>query len=718
MPTPAPDEALAKPPAVAAPAEPKPYKGVDSYQVEDAELFFGRKHDADELVAKILSSRVTLLHAQSGAGKTSLLNAKVIPELERRGWTAVRILPLNDPIASVRSAVLHYVVPPPALEVVALDRVVSELDGLGPAPTLDGLLARYDNEPLASPVKRRVVEPIEPSAGQPGPAGLAAKVTPYVCRLLRATLDLDGFAAHVAAVAQGGRSQPLETVRVTGATPVGALRELLASKGLAEAHSTLLGYLDPPSDRLWDFLANLVEVYGARRDRFGLVLLFDQFEELFTRFIDPGKAAEVTAVDRPDWRLRYRFFDEIETAFRAQSDSADHDRPASDPGRPQSPPIRYVFSMRSEYTAQLGPVRRFTPEIDQSVYHLQILTKDQALDAIQEPAAKFGFTYEKQCYQRIIDDLLKEERFVEPAHLSLVCEKLWDAKGREIRIKDPGAASRERDTLPPIKLASYETDLEGARGILRAFLRDFLKELSTVDERAEALELMEPLITGSGTRNIVERTVLIKAPFRKVQLRDDLLGKLVNRTILRVERRVGGDFVEITHEFLIPSVRELIQEVIYADATQYRFRTALRTLQAADEAYLGIESSLAVWETDYESLNENRARVEWSWNPRAVELMLRASVYYGAARDSITFWADAFAGTADTLDAVPALRDIAHGVLRRTMLGPEELREINQRRDALTLSPSEVAVVFRSQMLNFVTSRPEDIRYWAGKMFP
>ncbi len=78
----------------------KPYKGPQSYGIQDASLFFGRDREAEQLLSKILSSRFTLLHAQSGAGKTSLLNARIIPQLEQRGWIPVRILPQNDPIES------------------------------------------------------------------------------------------------------------------------------------------------------------------------------------------------------------------------------------------------------------------------------------------------------------------------------------------------------------------------------------------------------------------------------------------------------------------------------------------------------------------------------------------------------------------------------------------------------------------------------------------
>jgi YVTN family beta-propeller protein len=53
---------------------------------EDQKRFFGRDSDAEEIVSLILSHRLVLVYAQSGAGKTSILNAKVAPMLEKYGF--------------------------------------------------------------------------------------------------------------------------------------------------------------------------------------------------------------------------------------------------------------------------------------------------------------------------------------------------------------------------------------------------------------------------------------------------------------------------------------------------------------------------------------------------------------------------------------------------------------------------------------------------------
>ncbi|MGJ5818329.1 WD40 repeat domain-containing protein [Paludibaculum fermentans] len=84
---------------------PNPFRGLSSYTRNDREVLFGRDDDLTVILARIFSRRTTLLFAGSGVGKTSFLNAKVAPELERRycicahsAWSA------GDPLSCLRDA--------------------------------------------------------------------------------------------------------------------------------------------------------------------------------------------------------------------------------------------------------------------------------------------------------------------------------------------------------------------------------------------------------------------------------------------------------------------------------------------------------------------------------------------------------------------------------------------------------------------------------------
>ncbi len=63
-----------------------PYVGPRPYERRHSQNFYGRNREARDLLALIIAERVVLFYAQSGAGKSSLLNAKVIPELERENF--------------------------------------------------------------------------------------------------------------------------------------------------------------------------------------------------------------------------------------------------------------------------------------------------------------------------------------------------------------------------------------------------------------------------------------------------------------------------------------------------------------------------------------------------------------------------------------------------------------------------------------------------------
>ena len=61
-----------------------PYIGPRPFSQDpvDRLRFFGRERETQDIVSLVLSHRILLVYAASGAGKTSLFNAKIIPEME------------------------------------------------------------------------------------------------------------------------------------------------------------------------------------------------------------------------------------------------------------------------------------------------------------------------------------------------------------------------------------------------------------------------------------------------------------------------------------------------------------------------------------------------------------------------------------------------------------------------------------------------------------
>jgi WD40 repeat protein len=85
-----------------------PYVGLRPYNADERNRFFGRDLDAVLLCNKILSARLTILYSQSGLGKSSLLRALVIPQLEHDAhviyfdaWAQ------DDPLRAVKEKLAH-----------------------------------------------------------------------------------------------------------------------------------------------------------------------------------------------------------------------------------------------------------------------------------------------------------------------------------------------------------------------------------------------------------------------------------------------------------------------------------------------------------------------------------------------------------------------------------------------------------------------------------
>ncbi len=58
-----------------------PFVGPRPYSSADAQRFWGRGREIDDLAALVIANRCVLLHSRSGAGKTSLINAGLMPRL-------------------------------------------------------------------------------------------------------------------------------------------------------------------------------------------------------------------------------------------------------------------------------------------------------------------------------------------------------------------------------------------------------------------------------------------------------------------------------------------------------------------------------------------------------------------------------------------------------------------------------------------------------------
>ncbi len=160
-----------------------PYVGPRTFEEAEADRFFGREREARELVALVLSERLTLFYAQSGAGKSSLLNARLVPRLrDKEGFTVLPVgrvsgvLPDGVDLATVDNIFVYHLI-------LGLSQKLSEREAqtagdqdVGLPDLLHTSLARFlsgesgpDPEPAASS-----------AGGDPSSADSTADLIPHV----------------------------------------------------------------------------------------------------------------------------------------------------------------------------------------------------------------------------------------------------------------------------------------------------------------------------------------------------------------------------------------------------------------------------------------------------------------------------------------------------------------------------------------------------------
>src|SRR5689334_2157803 len=75
-----------------------PFRGLEPYRFRDRPIFFERETDTRRLLQLITIYRASLLYGESGSGKSSLINAGLIPELLENNFIPerIRVQPVVD----------------------------------------------------------------------------------------------------------------------------------------------------------------------------------------------------------------------------------------------------------------------------------------------------------------------------------------------------------------------------------------------------------------------------------------------------------------------------------------------------------------------------------------------------------------------------------------------------------------------------------------------
>ncbi len=305
----------------------------------------------------------------------------------------------------------------------------------------------------------------------------------------------------------------------------------------AEAERQKIEYVPGDTTSLWSFFKT-VEFW--RNDLLLTpVLILDQFEELFT--LQSQEARE-------------GFLSELGYLIRG---IAPPSQPAIESAVSEGPPsIRVVLSLREDFLGLLEEASDHIPEILDHRYRLAPLTYEMASKAITGPAAiesadasTRAFRLEPDVVTSILAYLTKSAsgarssggRQVEPFHLQLICQRIESI-----------AAFKQKLSSGEI-VVSFK-DLGGDAALtetLENFYTDAIRSLPVRYLRGAVRVLCEQyLISPEGRRLSVEERELL----RQLKLPRETLSQLVDRRLLRTDRRSDSTYYELSHDALVQPV--------------------------------------------------------------------------------------------------------------------------------------------------------------------
>jgi hypothetical protein len=323
------------------------------------------------------------------------------------------------------------------------------------------------------------------------------------------------------------------------------------------------------------------------------LLIFDQFEELFTLYPQPERRARFVQEladliqERLPERLREELFEQLDAGKISPSAIAEAEK---------APPLKIVFSIRSDMLHFMDELSEQIPYILRSRYQLFGLSEEQAREAIVAPAAlprgdrfisePFGYT--EEALHEIIGTLTKN-REVESFQLQAVCQALEE---RLIPTLSTGAG-----VAPPLWEGSggrlitpaFYGGTEGIAQILDESYQRRLDSLDNPDWKLAAARLLEDaLVNENGRRRSVDVADLLARP----GVTPDLLDALEHQRLVRREPRLDSFYYEISHDTLLAPI---VKSRRAREAEEEKARVAAELAEQKRQAEVTRRRLLVVW---------------------------------------------------------------------------------------------------------------------------
>lgn len=363
-------------------------------------------------------------------------------------------------------------------------------------------------------------------------------------------------------------------------------------RGGEAKQSTFLDQLIADEQSLWH---DVKEHYLLDEGRTGLLLVMDQFEELFTyptALIDEFQEQLAESLFKA---VPQRYWDVLEARYAAGERPLN---PAQLALFQSKPALKVVLSIRSDRLHLLNRLETHLPVIQKHAYELDALSAEAARQAIAEPAAMprmdwfdtEPFLYAPAAVEHLIDFLTHERipaseaedtpqratrQKIEATQLQIICsaveKRVHDNQLRMVNIGDLGR-------LETIIEQYYERQIEQLDPDEQLPARRLVEEGLVFEEEERRLSLYEGQIV------------------KTYRLHPDTLRRLVDSHLLRAEPSLNGGYTyELSHDTLVAPVLK---------AKRLRTDAEHRDREAAERA--GREAELAA--ARLEATRERRRR--------------------------------------------------------------------------------------------------------------
>lgn len=279
------------------------------------------------------------------------------------------------------------------------------------------------------------------------------------------------------------------------------------------------------SESLWEYLHDLKLLNGLVTP----VLIFDQFEELFT--LGKSNTHIKAFVNELGDLAQNRIPSSVKIKYKKQGKTV--------PSRYSKQNYHIVLSLREDYLARLDELKNHIPSIMNNGFRVVQMTISQALEAAIKPGK--GLIDEPVAIQ-----IIKKLPGVSQADFDVLNEKGNGTKALKV---EPFLLSLICDRLNEVRIEKHSNKID--KTIVEEFnVDDVIKSFYN-----ETLQKFEPNVELA-----IENLLLDDDGFRKLQplkefqseydISDDDIVKLIDSRIVRQENRNNVDYLELIHDVL------------------------------------------------------------------------------------------------------------------------------------------------------------------------